>query len=210
MTLYVANGYSQNIENHDNFKTGNDSSYIFDSFEMNVLPLPDTTLLINNISFELQNSKFSDSLFVTNPITVKNNISLFTPYSYSFDSFFEGVTIKGFYGQFSFTDFLSANMNLYLSRTYWGNIQSYSYINGSIKAELILKLHNRVQLVGLGQLSVREGLDPNISSMIGGANYYGASLQFKITNKVGFGVGFTNNYYQGNWTRTTYAVPVGY
>lgn len=133
------------------------------------------------------------------------------PYSYSFDSFLEGITIKGFYGNYVLTDFLEVNLNIFASKTFFGNTVSPSfYLNGSLRAGFVFKLHDRVQLTGERQLSMREGLDPKIPSLMGGANYYGAGVQFKITNKVGIGVGFTNNYYRGEWTKRTYMAPVGY
>ena len=69
---------------------------------------------------------------------------------------------------------------------------------------------DRIRLTGEGQLSLREGIDPEIPSLIGGANYYGAGMQIKVTNKVGIGVGFTNNYFRGEWTKRSYISPVGY
>ena len=140
-----------------------------------------------------------------------NNSSIFVPYSYTFNSFMEGITMKGFYGSHSFYDYLDAKINIFVSNTYFGNSEHPSfYINASFRAELVFKLHDRVQLTGTGQVSIREGLNPQEPSLMGGSNYYGAGLQFRLTNKIGIGVGFTNNYYRGEWTKRTFIAPVGY
>jgi hypothetical protein len=211
MSLCLANNYSQNIRKEDSINHRNDSNYICNSHRITELRLLNPYLQTNNISLEIQDSAFLDSLFMANPfIIIKKKSFLFTPYSYSYDTFFEGITIKGFYRNFSFTEFLAANTNIYLSRIYFGNIQPYSYLNVSAKADLVLKLHDKFQIVGTGQVSIREGFDPKYPSFAGGANYYGMGVQFKITDKVGIGAGFTNSYYRGDWTKRTYIVPVGY
>ncbi|WP_321331763.1 hypothetical protein [uncultured Bacteroides sp.] len=133
-----------------------------------------------------------------------------TPYNYSSYNPFEGITLQGMQSHFIVSDRLTANLNLFLSSTYFGTIQPDPYINGSLKLDIIFKLHDRVQLVGMGQFSIREGIDPRVPSSIGNANYYGAGIQFKVTRKLGIGVGVTNSYYKGKWTRQSYAVPVGY
>jgi hypothetical protein len=160
--------------------------------------------------FDMQRGVMQSGLPII-PLKNKRILSLFTPYSYSFDSYIESVIIKGFHTRYSFTDYLSVNMNVYLSKGYFRNPEvSNFYLNGSVKAELVLKLHDRVQLTGVGHLSLREGLDPKIPSLMGGCNYYGAGMQFKIINNVGVGIGFTNSYYRSEWTKRTYIIPVGY
>jgi hypothetical protein len=44
----------------------------------------------------------------------------------------------------------------------------------------------------------------------GGSNYYGAGVQFKVTDKFGFGVGVINSYYRKNWTAQPYFAPVAF
>jgi hypothetical protein len=236
LLLYVANCYAQKIENKDTLlvNSGHDCTWQVMDFsnEDNNVRSPevyDSTIIlarkkdslcfvrdapINIEPFHIHN----DLIRIAKPFIQLQNQEegigssyFFVPYSYSFDSFIEGLTMKGFYGSHSFTDYLTTNINIYFSRSYFGNTAHPNfYINGSARAEFILKLHDRVQIVGAGQLSLREGLDPKIPSLMGGANYYGAGVQFKITNKVGVGVGFTNNYYHGEWTNRTYITPVGY
>lgn len=208
--IYMTNIYSQNFENGDSINIEKNPDYIADSLGMINLSLPSIRLLLNNISLEMPKSKLPDSLPVTSSITENSLLFPFIPYSYSSDNFYERIIIKGIFRSFSLTDYLTANMSLYLSGISFENFYPYSYINGSIHGELIFKLHERIQLVGTGQISIREGINPKIPSMTGGANYYGAGIQFKITDKVGIGVGVTNNYYRGEWTKRTFVTPVGY
>jgi hypothetical protein len=210
--IYVCsiNIYSQNIENKDSAKNEIILKDIVNSIKENKFSTSDTSVLINNISLEIFKTNFSASSLIITPLIERNILSPFIPYSYSLDSFYESLIIKGIYGIFSLTEYLTANINLYLSRLYFSNIQVDPYINGSLKAELIFKLHDRIQLIGIGQISLREGFNPKFSSITGGANYYGTGMQFKITNKVGVRVEVTNNYYHGEWTKRNYAVPVIY
>lgn len=134
----------------------------------------------------------------------------FTPYYYSGRNFVEGFTLQGIQKRFMINDFLSANLNIYFSSQYDGMFQPDPYVNAHARLDFILKLHDRVQVVGMGQISVREGLDPKIPSSIGNANYYGLGLQFKVTKKVGVGFGATNSFYRGSWTKQTYVSPVCY
>lgn len=208
--ISVAHVNSQNVENSDSINIKKNTSHSVDSIKIPNSLFSDTCSLVNNVSLEILKSELIDSLSITRSNIEKSILFPFTPYSYSFNSLYEGITIKGIYRSFSLTDFLAANINLYLSRAYFENILPYPYINGSINGELKLKLNDRVQLVGVAQISIREGPDPKLPSLTGGANYYGGGLQFKIINNIGIGVGLINNYYRGDWTRRTYIVPVQY
>lgn len=134
----------------------------------------------------------------------------FLPYHYSSRNFVEGFTLQGIQNQFAISDFLSVGLNFYISNQYNGIFQPTPYMNAHARLDLILKLHDRVQVVGMGQISVREGLNPKIPSTVGNANFYGIGLQFKVTKKIGFGFGVTNSFYRGNWTKQTYFSPVGF
>lgn len=139
-----------------------------------------------------------------------NPVTPFHLYSYRSTNPIEGFSIQGMYNRFAFGNFLTADVDLFVSGYYNGVFQSHPYVNGSIKVGLTLRIHDRVQLVGMGQISLREGIDPKVPSIFGGANYYGGGIQFKVTNKIGFGIGVTNSYYRGSWTKQTYFTPVGY
>jgi len=132
------------------------------------------------------------------------------PYRYSFQNLYEGLIMQGVSGRFVVTDFLTANMNLFVSSSYFGLFQPNPYINSSLRMNLVFNVHDRVQLVGLGQVSVREGINPVLPTYLGGVNYYGAGVQVKITDKIGVGFGVTNSYYRKNWTTRPYLMPVFY
>lgn len=139
-----------------------------------------------------------------------NPLAPFTLYNYSSRNQMEGIIQQGMYNRFVLNSFLTANLNIFVSGYSNAFFQPYTYVNGSAKIDLILKLHDRVQFVGMGQISLREGIDPKLPSSFGTANYYGAGIQIKVTDKVGFGVGVTNSYFRGDWTKHTYFTPVGY
>ena len=132
------------------------------------------------------------------------------PYQYSFSNPYEGLIMQGVSGHFVLNDFLTASMNVYVSSMYFGPFQPNPYINGALRMNLVFKIHDRVQLVGLGQVAVREGINPALPAFPGGANYYGAGMQIKVTDKIGIGFGVTNSYYRKNWTARPYVMPVFY
>ncbi len=162
-------------------------------------------ILKSNLEYVPGTEAFSFSV----PVNI-NIFSPFLPYYYSARNFVEGFTLQGIQNQFTINDFLSADMNFYISSQYCGMFQPTPYVNAHAWLRLILKLHDRVQVVGMGQISVREGLNPKIPSTLGNANFYGVGLQFKVTKKIGFGFGVTNSFYRGNWTKQTYFSPVGF
>jgi hypothetical protein len=166
----------------------------------------------NNALFSIQREMpMAHSINFANQELLFNDIYGFTPYSFSFQNLMEGVIIKGFHSSHFINDFLSANINTFVSKMYFGNqLHSPDYINASLRLQLMLRLHDRVHLTGTGQVSVREGINPEVSSLMHGANSYGAGIQFRITNKVGIGAGFSNSFYRGNWSRRTHINPVGY
>jgi hypothetical protein len=133
-----------------------------------------------------------------------------SPYSYVSDAPFNQLIIKGMTSQFHLGSLITTDLSAYMSRSFFGVIQPNPYTNGSLRLDVTLNLHERVQLVGLGQLSVREGFDPRFPSSAGNANYYGAGIQFKVSEKFGFGFGVTNNYYRGGWTKQPFFYPVGF
>ncbi|MDR0845190.1 MAG: hypothetical protein LBN71_08215 [Tannerella sp.] len=133
-----------------------------------------------------------------------------SPYSYVSDAKFNQLIIKGMTSRFTIGNIATADLSAYMSRSYFGVIQPDPYTNGSLRLDVTLNLHERVQLVGLGQLSVREGFDPRFPSSAGNANYYGAGIQFKVSEKFGFGFGVTNSYYRGGWTKQPFFYPAGF
>lgn len=134
----------------------------------------------------------------------------FSLYNVSVQNPAEGYTIQGAYNRFDIGNVMSLDINIFASRYYNGFFYPNQYINGSTKLGITLKLHERVQLFGMGQISLREGINPKVPSSFGTANYYGAGIQFKVTNKIGFGIGVTNSFYKGEWTKQTFFTPVSY
>lgn len=140
----------------------------------------------------------------------KNIFEPFSPYSYSYLNSLEGHTYQGLQSTFEITDFLTTNVNTFLSSAYYGESHPYRYINGSMYMNLKLRVLDRVKLVGEGQVSIREGFDPKLPASIGGANFYGVGIEVKVAKRIGIGVGVRNYYYRGSWTKRTYAAPVGW
>ena len=141
----------------------------------------------------------------------KNIYAPFFAYSYSFDNpLQQGYSNQGLFRRFDLTDFLSSDVNVFISSAYFGEIQPYRYVNGSIYANLKVKILDRVKLVGEGQISVREGLDPKLPTAVGGANFYGAGIEFKVAPNVGIGFGVRHYYYKGEWSRRTYTAPTSW
>jgi hypothetical protein len=206
--------FAQSEQRIDSIQIDTQLNRVNTSFEMlDFVPIEQNSV-INSSFLNLQRELTTTmplSFRLPNQGFLSNNLYGFTPYSYSFENFMEGVTIKGFNASYFLTDYLSANINTHISRVYLrGQTQLNPYINGTIRTQLILKLHDRVQLTGTGQISMREGINPEVSSLMEGANSYGAGIQFRLTNKIGIGAGFTNSYYRGNWSRRTHINPVGY
>ena len=208
--------YAQDNIEKDSIRKETNNAYFDNSLEAkDELKLPPKLLdnygILNSISREeriLTIPKFNIepiSKFYIDHETVR-----IMPYQYSFFNLMEGLTIQGVNGQFLLTDFLTANVNYYVSSTYFGEFQPNPYINNSLKMDVVLKLHDRVQLLGFGQVSVREGINPMIPSSLGGSNYYGAGILFKITDKIGIGFRVRNSYYRNNWTVRTDFLPVFY
>lgn len=145
------------------------------------------------------------------PILHRNYLVLpFSLYNVSAQNPVEGYMIQGAYNRFEIGNVISLDINIFASRYYDGFFYPNQYINGSAKLGITLKLHERVQLFGMGQISLREGINPKVPSSFGTANYYGAGIQFKVTNKIGFGIGVTNSFYRGEWTKQTFFTPISY
>lgn len=166
----------------------------------------------NNISVNNDNLKSINKISVSDDfVHVHNNlIPPSSLYSHISKNPVEGLTMKGLSHIFYINNFLLADIDFYVSEYYNGLFMPNPYLNGSVRLGFTLKLHERVQIVGMGQLSLREGVDPKVPSILGSSNYYGAGIKVKVNNKIGFGVGVTNNYYRGSWSRQTYFTPVGY
>ena len=207
---------AQNISETNSFRNElnqGDSLKMLDYNEAYRLPptLSDKNILSNpsgNFEREITLPKFKINQ-VSNFYIDHETVRL-APYHYSFQNPMEGLIIQGVSGRFVLTDFLTANVNYYVSSTYFGEFQPNPYINNSLKMDVVLKLHDRVQLLGFGQVSVREGINPMIPSSLGGSNYYGAGILFKITDKIGIGFRVRNSYYRNNWTVRTDFLPVFY
>lgn len=204
--------FAQNIEIRDSIKTEvKDMDYNVQPIRIdngNQVLRPQTNNM-ENYATSSSSPRLTVPLFFT--LSKDNNpLTPFKLYNYSSKNQLEGIILQGMYNRFVLNSFLTADLNIFVSG--YGNLlfQSYTYVNGSAKIDLILKLHDRIQLIGMGQISLREGIDPKFPSSFGSSNYYGAGIQIKVTNKVGLGIGVTNSYFRGAWTKQTYFTPVGY
>jgi hypothetical protein len=131
-----------------------------------------------------------------------------SPLRFGFYNGFEGGDLLGVNNRFQVTDFLSGNLNLTFSSSFYGPYYPERYHNGSISLDLTWRLHDRVRINTFGQYSVREGMNPAFAPMINGGNYYGGEIQVKLFKNFGIGVGFVNSYYQKSWIFQPTARPV--
>jgi hypothetical protein len=130
------------------------------------------------------------------------------PIRFGFDNGYQGGDLLGVNNQFILTDFLKGNLGFTLSSSYYGPFYPQRYTNGSVSLDLTWKLHDRIRINTYGQYSVREGLNPALSPLINGGNYYGGEVQVKLFKNFGIGLGFVNSYYRKNWTLQPTARPV--
>lgn len=206
--LFPTSSMAQTIEINDSLKTelnNHENSYI-KTYEVDSLQVNENILNQQDVIKFVDKINFKNNLFQN----YNTPISPFVLYSYISKNSVEGLTMKGISHTLNLANYLSADIDFYISEYYNGLFMPSSYLNGSVRLGITLKLHDRVQLVGMGQLSLREGIDPKVPSTLGASNYYGTGIQIKVTNKIGFGVGVTNNYYRGSWSKQTYFTPVGY
>ncbi|MDR0796426.1 MAG: hypothetical protein LBE79_10335 [Tannerella sp.] len=203
---------AQDVIEIDTIRSDKDPGRLIDISAGNEVSRP-PNLLEKSILFDSENAQaraLSFPKFDADPaakLRIDHETVTLTPYNYSFYNSFEGVTMQGISGRFVFNDFLTANLNYFISSMYFGPFQPNPYINNSLQMSIDLRVHDRVQLVGLGGVSVREGLDPRMSTFLGGSNYFGAGMKVKVTDKFGFGFGVTRSFFRGNWTSRPYVVP---
>jgi hypothetical protein len=130
------------------------------------------------------------------------------PVRFAFDNWFQGGDYLGVNSHFQLTDFLTGNLGISYTSSFYGPMYPQRYNNGSVSLDLTWRLHDRVRINTYGQYSVREGINPALSPMINGGNYYGGEVQVKIFKNFGIGVGFVNSYYRKNWTLQPTARPM--
>ncbi|GHV71410.1 hypothetical protein FACS189420_6440 [Bacteroidia bacterium] len=130
------------------------------------------------------------------------------PIRYGFNSWYQGGDLLGVNSHFQLTNFLTGNLGLSYTSSFLGPMYPQRYHNGSVSLDLTWKLHDRIRINTYGQYSVREGINPALSPMINGGNYYGGEVQVKIYKNFGIGVGFVNSYYRKNWTLQPTARPM--
>ena len=131
-----------------------------------------------------------------------------TPFNFELNNGFQGGWMGGINNHLSISDKLKANTSLYASSSFYGPFHPDRYNNTTLSFDIRYMLHERVRLVGFGEISLREGLNPNLAPMINGGYNFGGGVEFKVMKNFGIGVGFVNSYYKKNWTTTPYASPV--
>jgi hypothetical protein len=188
----------------------------FDSFE----PKENAMDLISVPFYWDASDLYSDSLFIqpdfrlnyllprSNYYSVEN--LTVSPIRFGFDNGFEGGDLLGVNNHFKLTDFLSGDLNFTFSSSFLGPSYPQRYNNASISLGATWHLSDRIRVNTFGQYSLREGINPALSPMINGGNYYGGEIQVKIVKNLGIGVGFVNSYYRKNWTLQPTARPVSF
>ncbi|MDR0507084.1 MAG: hypothetical protein LBH32_09770 [Dysgonamonadaceae bacterium] len=131
-----------------------------------------------------------------------------SPFNYSFNNWWEGGNLVGINSSYRFNDYLWTDFSVSLSSSFVGPMQPDRYNNASISSYITFQPHDRIRIAVLGQISLREGINPVYQPTINGGNYYGAELKIRIYKDFGFGIRYVNYYYNNNWTSYKYFNPV--
>jgi hypothetical protein len=176
-----------------------------------VLPELETTEFITPPSFDSSNSlNFELKPILSSPYYYNSEYLTVFPLSYHLYSGLEGGMLMGVNNHFQLSETFWMDLNVTATSSFVGYLQPDPYNNGSVSLNMKWQVHDRVRLFTYGQLSLREGINPAFSPVINSANYYGGGIEFRITKKIGFGIGFTNSYYRKNWTLNPSFGPVGW
>lgn len=132
------------------------------------------------------------------------------PLLYSNHNHFSGLDMVGVGSTFRISDRLTGGLDAYVSSVYFGPYRPTPYVNASVNGHIDLKLHDNFYLIGLAGGAVRKGLDPKRAIDVGGSNYLGVGMHFKITENLGIGISHTWHNYNGKWTGRTGFYPVGF
>ena len=132
------------------------------------------------------------------------------PYRYSYLNPVEGGDMVGIGAAYQISDRFSVGGGAYLSSAYFGPVQPMRITNGSLRLNANYRVTDWLMVYGHGQVSVAPGMNPAYMSTVGPANYYGAGMQVKLTNKIGLGFGVARSYWQGEWTTSYQYYPVFY
>ena len=120
----------------------NGEGYIYTKETDFRLPI-ERNLVTNLVTPYMENNNTFTLMPVLSPL-IQDEIyktKLYIPYSYSYDSMIESMTIKGFQSHHSITDYLSANIDIFVSKHHFLNVTSPDYyINGSVRAQLLLNI----------------------------------------------------------------------
>lgn len=122
-----------------------------------------------------------------------------SPFLYSSRNSYMGLDMGGMGTRIDITDWLAADINVFISGAYMGPMHPNRYMNASLSTALEFKLHDRVSIIATGEISAREGLHPKYAPGFGGKNSVGVMGVFWITDGVGIGFGHTWEWYQGGW-----------
>jgi len=130
-----------------------------------------------------------------------------TPFHYSFNNWYEGGDMVGVNNRFQFNSKFRIDLGISATSSFISEYQPNRYNNTSLFLSASYQIHDRVRLVGYGQISLREGIDPMLNPTINGGNYYGGEVHFRVYKNFEIGFGIKNNYYKGNWTTHRYFTP---
>lgn len=133
-----------------------------------------------------------------------------TPFNFSYEDGYQGGWMGGVNNYMKFTDNFWTNLHIFASSSYFGPMYPHRYNNASFSLDMRLQIHERIRLVGFGQISLREGINPAFSPVINGGNHFGGGVEFKVAKGFGIGFGVVNSYYRKSWTTTPYATPVAW
>jgi len=135
---------------------------------------------------------------------------LVSPFSFAFDNGYQGGWMGGINNHFPLSENFRMNINAYASSSYYGPMYPHRYNNATLSFDMKYQIHDRIRLVGFGEVSLREGMNPGLSPLINGGYNFGGGVELRITKHIGIGVGVVNSYYRNSWTTQPYANPVAW
>ena len=153
-------------------------------------------------------SNFDPNRFLLKPYYYKDEFILVSPFSFAFENGYQGGWMGGINNHFPLSENFQMNINTYASSSYYGPMYPHRYNNATLSFDMKYQIHDRVRLVGFGEVSLREGMNPGLSPMINGGYNFGGGVELRITKNFGIGVGVVNSYYRNSWTTQPYANPV--
>lgn len=154
--------------------------------------------------------KFDFDPFPPKLIYFQDEYILISPFNASYMDQYQGGWMSGVNSRMTFSDNFWVNANIFTTNSMMFYLMRDQYKNASFSLEMKWQVHERVRLVGFGEISLRQGLNPAFNPMINGGNHFGGGIEFKVTKNIGIGFGVTNSYYNKSWTLRPYAAPVAW